>query len=82
MALIAHTSASVWKISYWSIQPRRQSDRNQDCLSISFPRAVASIIESLNRDGPDSVSGLAEDGLVTRERDGRAVTNKLSTRAE
>lgn len=62
--------------------------------------STAAIIESLNRDGPDSVSGLAErlgkdpstvshhldrlaeDGLVTRERDGRAVTNKLSTRTE
>jgi len=58
--------------------------------------ATAAIVEALERDGPDSVSGLAEtldrdpstishhldrlaeDGLVERERQGRAVQNKLS----
>jgi len=62
--------------------------------------ATAAILAALQRDGPDSVSGLAEtldrdpstvshhldrladDGVIERERDGRAVLNRLTTRAQ
>jgi predicted transcriptional regulator len=63
-------------------------------------QSTAELIDALDSQGPDSVSGLAEmldrdpstishhldrladDGVVERERDGRAVVNRLSTRAQ
>jgi predicted transcriptional regulator len=82
---------------------RRYVPLGTDCAALDAALnddATAQIIRTLDAEGPDSVSGLAdrldrdpstishhldrlaEDDLVERERDGRAVVNRLTSDAE